>query len=252
VGQSQIEACVVGVGAFSRCLGELARRGGVLFRFRKQHAGSKVDRARNVGWQAAQARRGLAALPRLGATLGVRQQSRGVPHIQTAAFLEMRHRLVEMAGTEFELPQAVVHRWVIRRHLQSFGKVHARVGIAPHLQFVHRHVLHGSDKPRILFQHQPKLLDRSFMPARARKRNPQQISRPHVRWSLRQCVLENCNRFHGLPAADQLGRLIANCRRRLRGKLHRPPDQPHKRDQNAPAHAVWNNTAVRRPQDSSM
>ena len=164
----------------------------------------------------------------------------------------MRHRLVEMAGTEFELPQAVVHRGVVRRHLESLGEVHARVGIAPHLQFVHRHVLDGRDKPRILFQHQPKLLDRGFVPARARKRNPQQISRPRICWSLRHCVFENCNRFHGLPGADQIGRLIPNRRRRLPGKLHRPRDQPHKRDQNAPAHAVWNNTAVRRPQDSSM
>ena len=84
------------------------------------------------------------------------------------------------------------------------------------------------------------------------KRNAQQITRPRIRWSLRHCVFENCNRFHGLPGADQLGRLIPNRRGRLPGKLHRPHDQPHKRDQNAPAHAVWNNTAVERPQDSFM
>ena len=165
------------------------------------------------------------------------------PLYRPPLFSKCATALIEMAGTEFELPQAVMHRGVVRRHLESLGEVHARVGIAPHLQFVHRHVLHGRDKPRILFQHQPKLFDRRFVPARARKRNPQQIARPRIRRSLRHCVFENCNRFHGLPAADQLGRLIPNRRRRLPGKLHRPRDQPHKRDQNAPAHAVWNNTA---------
>ena len=127
-----------------------------------------------------------------------------------------------------------------------------RVGVTPQLQFLNRDVLHGRDKSRILLEHQPKLFDRRLVPARAGQRNPQQIACTQIRRSLRHRVFENCNRFHGLPAADQVGGLIANRRRGLRDELHRPRDHSHKRDENAPAHAVWNNTRVNHAQDSRM
>jgi hypothetical protein len=86
------------------------------------------------------------------------------------------------------------------------------------LQFVHRHILYGRHKTRILFQALPELLNRLFAPARSRKGNPEQVTRPGVRRIPRHSTVEYLDRFRRPSTADQVGGLVSDCRRRLPGE----------------------------------